>query len=76
MRLLLAVAWTWLPLSAATSTGSGTDASVIAGINRAVQLKSTYNIRVPNLSSLGRPIYASYKTDSTESLSIAANGEN
>ena len=43
-------------------TGSGTDASVIAGINRAIQLKSTYNIRVLNLS-LGRAVYTSYKND-------------
>ena len=42
--------------------GGGTDASVIAGINRAIALKNTYNIRVINLS-LGRPIYASYKND-------------
>jgi serine protease AprX len=42
--------------------GSGTDSSVIAGIDRAIQLKSTYNIRVINLS-LGRPIYTSYKSD-------------
>src|ERR1017187_8095865 len=40
----------------------GTDASVIAGINRAIALKSKYNIRVMNLS-LGRPITQSYKTD-------------
>jgi serine protease AprX len=42
--------------------GTGSDATVIAGIDRAIQLKSTYNIRVINLS-LGRPIYTSYKSD-------------
>ncbi|MCC6540525.1 MAG: S8 family serine peptidase, partial [Bryobacterales bacterium] len=36
------------------NNGSGSDASVIAAIDRAIQLKSTYNIRVMNLS-LGRP---------------------
>jgi len=44
------------------ANGMGTDASVIAGINTAIQLKSKYNIRVINLS-LGRPITQSYKTD-------------
>ena len=44
------------------ANGNGTDASVIAGINRAIQLKSTYNIRVINLS-LGRPVAVSYKND-------------
>ena len=42
--------------------GAGTDASVIAAINRAIVLKSTYNIRVINLS-LGRPIRESYTVD-------------
>jgi len=42
--------------------GKGTDLAVINAIDRAIQLKSTYNIRVMNLS-LGRPIYESYKTD-------------
>jgi len=44
------------------SNGAGTDASVIAGINEAISLKSKYNIRVMNLS-LGRPITQSYTTD-------------
>jgi serine protease AprX len=43
-------------------TGSGTDANVIAAIDRAIALKQTYNIRVINLS-LGRPVMASYKND-------------
>ena len=40
----------------------GTDSQVIAAIQMAIQLKSTYNIRVINLS-LGRPVYESYKLD-------------
>jgi serine protease AprX len=44
------------------ANGNGTDASVIAGINAAIKLKATYNIRVINLS-LGRPVKQSYKTD-------------
>ncbi len=42
--------------------GTGTDSNVIAAIQRAIQLKSTYNIRVINLS-LGRPIFESYTLD-------------
>ncbi len=42
--------------------GQGSDSSVISAINQAVQLKSTYNIRVLNLS-LGRPVYESYAQD-------------
>jgi serine protease AprX len=42
--------------------GVGTDSQVIAAINRAIQLKSLYNIRVINLS-LGRPVVESYKLD-------------
>jgi serine protease AprX len=42
--------------------GSGTDSQVIAAIQRAIQLRSTYNIRVINLS-LGRPIFESYTLD-------------
>jgi len=44
------------------ANGSGTDSQVIAAIQRAIQLKSTYNIRVINLS-LGRSIYESYALD-------------
>lgn len=44
------------------ATGSGSDSQVIAAIQRAVQLKSTYNIRVINLS-LGRSVYESYTLD-------------
>lgn len=42
--------------------GAGTDSLVIAAIGQAISLKSTYNIRVINLS-LGRAIYESYKLD-------------
>src|SRR5215470_8626740 len=42
--------------------GAGTDSNVIAAIQKAISLKSTYNIRVINLS-LGRGIYESYATD-------------
>ena len=44
------------------STGTGSDSQVVAAIQRAIQLKSTYNIRVINLS-LGRPIFESYTLD-------------
>jgi serine protease AprX len=44
------------------STAEGRDSWVIAGILRAIQLRSTYNIRVINLS-LGRPIRESYTRD-------------
>ena len=40
----------------------GTDSAVIAAIDRAIQLKSTYNIRVMNLS-LGRTIRESFTLD-------------
>jgi len=42
--------------------GAGTDTSVIAAIQTAISLKSTYNIRVINLS-LGRQVYESYTVD-------------
>jgi serine protease AprX len=44
------------------ANGAGTDSQVIAAIQRAIQLKNTYNIRVINLS-LGRPVFESYKLD-------------
>ena len=43
-------------------TGVGTDSTVIAGIQLAIQLKSRYNIRVMSIS-LGRPVTRSYLTD-------------
>ncbi|HEY6249876.1 MAG TPA: S8 family peptidase [Candidatus Angelobacter sp.] len=42
--------------------GTGTDSAVIAAIQRAIQLKNTYNIRVINLS-LGRRVSESYTLD-------------
>ena len=42
--------------------GQGTDSAVIAAIERAIQLKNQYNIRVINLS-LGRPVFESYTVD-------------
>ena len=51
-----------LNLRVLDNNGSGTDSNVIAAIQRAVQLKSQYNIRVINLS-LGRPVSISYAND-------------
>ena len=42
--------------------GAGTDSNVIAAIQRAIQLKATYNIRVINLS-VGRAVFESYTLD-------------
>ncbi|HXM41775.1 MAG TPA: S8 family peptidase, partial [Bryobacteraceae bacterium] len=42
--------------------GSGSDSNVIAAIDEAISLQSTYNIRVLNLS-LGQTVYESYKLD-------------
>jgi serine protease AprX len=42
--------------------GVGTDANVIKAIDRAIQLKTRYNIRVMNLS-LGRTIWESFSKD-------------
>jgi serine protease AprX len=42
--------------------GGGREADVIAAIQRAIDLKSAYNIRVINLS-LGRPVFESYTLD-------------
>ena len=44
------------------ANGGGSDSVVIAAINRAIQLKSQYNIKVINLS-LGRNVYESYTLD-------------
>ena len=44
------------------ATGSGSDSCVIAAIDRAIELKFTYNIRIINLS-LGRPIYEGFLDD-------------
>ncbi len=42
--------------------GASTDSRVISAIREAISLKSTYNIRVINLS-LGRQVYESYRLD-------------
>lgn len=42
--------------------GTATDSTVISAIDKAISLKSTYNIRVINLS-LGRGVFESYKLD-------------
>lgn len=42
--------------------GTATDSTVISAIDKAIALKSTYNIRVINLS-LGRGVFESYKLD-------------
>jgi len=44
------------------ANGAGDESDVIAAIQRAIQLKNAYNIRVINLS-LGRPVYESYTLD-------------
>ncbi|MEX2261156.1 MAG: S8 family peptidase, partial [Bryobacteraceae bacterium] len=44
------------------ANGAGTDSAVIRAIERAISLKSKYNIRVINLS-LGRPVYESFTKD-------------
>src|SRR6185312_12347848 len=44
------------------ANGAGNDSSVVAAIQRAIQLKNTYNIRIINLS-LGRRISESYSLD-------------
>ena len=44
------------------ANGAGSDSSVIAAIQQAINLQSTYNIRILNLS-LGRPVYESYTLD-------------
>ena len=51
-----------IDLQALNSNGAGTDSSVIQAIDRAIALKTQYNIRVINLS-LGRPIRESFTKD-------------
>jgi serine protease AprX len=51
-----------ISLRALNSQGAGTDSTVIAAIQKAISLKSQYNIRVINLS-LGRPVSGSYVSD-------------
>lgn len=49
-------------LQALDANGMGTDSTVIQAVERAIQLKDAYGIRVLNLS-LGRPIQESYQVD-------------
>ena len=51
-----------IDLRALDLNGAGSDSTVIAAIQQAIALKSTYNIRVINLS-LGRGISVSYAQD-------------
>jgi serine protease AprX len=51
--------------------GLGTDSQVIAAIQEAITLKSTYNIRVINMS-LGRPVFESYTLDPVDQAVEAA----
>jgi serine protease AprX len=51
--------------------GSGTDSGVIAAIEEAIALQSTYNIRVINMS-LGRPVFESYTLDPVDQAVEAA----
>jgi len=44
------------------ANGGGDDSTTIAAIDRAIELKDQYNIRVINLS-LGRPVFESYTSD-------------
>jgi serine protease AprX len=44
------------------ANGSGSESQVLAGIDEAIALKDTYNIRVINLS-LGHPVFESFKLD-------------
>ena len=49
-------------LKALNRNGQSDDATVIRAIERAIQLKAVYNIKVINLS-LGRPVFESYTND-------------
>jgi serine protease AprX len=51
--------------------GLGTDSQVIAAIQEAITLKSTYNIRVISMS-LGRPVFESYTLDPVDQAVEAA----
>jgi serine protease AprX len=51
-----------ISLKVLDQNGGGQEADVIAAIQAAIALKSTYNIRVINLS-LGRPVFESYTLD-------------
>ncbi len=49
-------------LQALDENGAGTDSSVVAALERAVELKERFGIRVVNVS-LGRPVHESYTRD-------------
>jgi len=51
--------------------GLGSDSQVIAAIQQAISLKSTYNIRVINMS-LGRPVFEKYTLDPVDQAVEAA----
>jgi serine protease AprX len=51
-----------ISLKVLDQNGAGSDSNVISAIQTAIALKSTYNIRVMNLS-LGRPVFESYTLD-------------
>ena len=51
-----------ISLKALNDAGNGTDSAVIAAIQKAIALKTQYNIRIINLS-LGRPVMTSYVND-------------
>jgi len=58
----LAINANLISLRVLDANGMSDDATVIAAIDRAIQLKDTYNIRVMNLS-LGRLVFESYADD-------------
>ncbi len=58
-------------LRALDQNGNGTDSQVIAAIQQAITLKSTYNIRVISMS-LGRPVFESYTLDPVDQAVEAA----
>jgi len=51
-----------ISLNALNDSGAGTDTTVIAAINRAIELRGRFNIRIINLS-LGRPVFESFRVD-------------
>ena len=51
-----------ISLRVLNNQGEGTESQVIEAVQAAIQLKSTYNIRVMNLS-VGRPVFESYTQD-------------
>ncbi len=51
-----------IDLRALDANGMSTDSVILSAIDKAISLRSQYNIRVMNLS-IGRPIFESYKFD-------------